>query len=192
MFLGEFQHSLDTKGRVILPAKYRDQLAEGRVRDQGQGRLPVGVHAGGVREVATQIREQSKQGTKELNAARTFFGGASEIKPDKQGRVALPAEPARVRRPRARRRGGGPLLPHRDLGPRPLARARPGGRPGPDRLRRPARLRDLSARHATARRQAARQHPLTRRAFGPAISPPGGAAQAPLPPASLSSTRPGG
>ena len=29
MFLGEFQHSLDAKGRVILPARYRDQLAEG-------------------------------------------------------------------------------------------------------------------------------------------------------------------
>ena len=40
--------------------------------------------------MATQMREQSKRGPKELNAARVFFGGTSEIQPDKQGRVALP------------------------------------------------------------------------------------------------------
>jgi MraZ protein len=41
-------------------------------------------------EVASQVREQSKRGAKELNAARVFFSGATDIKPDKQGRVALP------------------------------------------------------------------------------------------------------
>ena len=46
--------------------------------------------------MASQVREQSKRGPKELNAARVFFGGASEVQPDKQGRVALPAEPPRV------------------------------------------------------------------------------------------------
>jgi MraZ protein len=36
------------------------------------------------------VREQSKRGAKELNAARVFFSGALEVSPDKQGRVALP------------------------------------------------------------------------------------------------------
>jgi MraZ protein len=40
--------------------------------------------------VATEIREQSKRGQRELNAARSFFGGTTEVRPDKQGRVALP------------------------------------------------------------------------------------------------------
>ena len=36
------------------------------------------------------VREQSKRGAEELDAARAFFGGSDEIQPDKQGRVALP------------------------------------------------------------------------------------------------------
>jgi MraZ protein len=36
------------------------------------------------------VRDQSKRGAKELNAARVFFSGAQEVRPDKQGRVALP------------------------------------------------------------------------------------------------------
>jgi len=90
MFLGEFQHSLDTKGRVILPAKYRDQLAEGAFVTKGKGGCLSVFTPGEFEQVATQIREQSKRGPKELNAARVFFGGTSEIQPDKQGRVALP------------------------------------------------------------------------------------------------------
>ena len=102
MFLGEFQHSLDTKGRVILPAKYRDQLADGAFVTKGKGGCLSVFTPEEFEQVATQIREQSKRGPKELNAARVFFGGASEIQPDKQGRVALPGEPPRVRPPRAR------------------------------------------------------------------------------------------
>jgi MraZ protein len=90
MFLGEFQHSLDTKGRVILPAKYRDQLADGAFVTKGRGGCLSVYTPEEFDEVAAQAREQSKRGARELNAARTFFAGASEIRPDKQGRVALP------------------------------------------------------------------------------------------------------
>jgi MraZ protein len=90
MFLGEFQHSLDTKGRVILPARYRDQLAEGAYVTKGRGGCLSVFTPEDFEDVASQVREQSKRGAKELNAARTFFSGAQEVKPDKQGRVALP------------------------------------------------------------------------------------------------------
>jgi transcriptional regulator MraZ len=90
MFLGEFQHSLDIKGRVILPARYRDQLAEGAYVTKGRGGCLSVFTAEDFEVVASEVREQSKQGATQLNAARAFFSGAQEVRPDKQGRVALP------------------------------------------------------------------------------------------------------
>ena len=90
MFLGEYQHSLDAKGRVILPAKYRDQLAQGAFVTKGKGGCLAVFTPEEFEVVATEIREQSKRGGRELSAARSFFGGTAEIQPDKQGRVALP------------------------------------------------------------------------------------------------------
>lgn len=92
MFLGEFEHSLDAKGRVILPAKFRDQLAEGGVVTKGKGGCLWVLTPEEFGEVAAMVREQSKRGAKELNAARAFFGGSDEVQPDKQGRVALPVK----------------------------------------------------------------------------------------------------
>ena len=90
MFLGEYQHSLDAKGRVILPARYRDQLAEGAFVTKGRGGCLSVFTPEEFEQVASQVREQSKRGGTELNAARTFFSGAQEIRLDRQGRVALP------------------------------------------------------------------------------------------------------
>jgi len=90
MFLGEYQHSLDAKGRVILPARYREQLAEGAFVTKGRGGCLSVFTPKEFQEVASQVRDQSRRGTNELNAARAFFSGAQEIRPDKQGRVALP------------------------------------------------------------------------------------------------------
>jgi MraZ protein len=90
MFLGEHQHSLDAKGRVILPAKYRDQLENGAFVTKGRGRCLCVYPAEEFEEVAKQARETSKRGDRELQVARTFFAGAAEIVPDKQGRVAIP------------------------------------------------------------------------------------------------------
>ncbi len=91
MFLGEYEHSLDVKGRVILPAKFRDQLTAGGVVTKGRGGCLSVFTPEEFENVASQVRELSKRGSKDLNAARSFFSGASEINPDKQGRVALPA-----------------------------------------------------------------------------------------------------
>ncbi len=90
MFLGEFQHSLDAKGRVILPAKYRDQLAHGAVVTKGRGGCLSVFTPEEFEMVAAQMREGQKRGREELTAARAFFGGAVDVMPDRQGRVALP------------------------------------------------------------------------------------------------------
>ena len=90
MFLGEHQHSLDAKGRVILPARFRDQLEGGAVMAKAlDGCLavyPIAEFA----QVAARLNDARNRGARERQAARTFFAGAVEITPDKQGRVAIP------------------------------------------------------------------------------------------------------
>ena len=90
MFLGEFQHSLDAKGRMILPAKFRDQLAAGAIITKGRGRCLAVYTAEEFEDVASQVSEVAKRGARERDAARVFFSGASDVQPDKQGRVAIP------------------------------------------------------------------------------------------------------
>ena len=80
MFLGEFEHSLDVKGRVILPAKFRDQLADGAVVTKGRGGCLWVLTPEEFLSVSNLVR---KRGAKELNAARAFFSGSDEIQPDK-------------------------------------------------------------------------------------------------------------
>ena len=91
MFLGEFQHSLDTKGRVILPIRFRGQLEGGAVMARGlDGFLAVYPPAEFDR-VAAKLQAARERGANERQAARSFFSGATECTPDKQGRVAIPA-----------------------------------------------------------------------------------------------------
>jgi MraZ protein len=90
MFLGEYQHSLDAKGRVILPAEFRDPLAAGAVIAKGlDGCLSV-YSREEFEGMAERIRENARRGERERRAARSFFAGAKPVAPDKQGRVAIP------------------------------------------------------------------------------------------------------
>jgi MraZ protein len=90
MFLGEHQHSLDAKGRVILPARFRDQLEEGAVMARALDGCLAVYPSSEFDRVARKLREARERGPRERQAARTFFAGATEITPDKQGRVAIP------------------------------------------------------------------------------------------------------
>jgi MraZ protein len=90
MFLGEYQHSLDTKGRVILPARFRDQLEGGAVMARGlDGCLAVYPPLEFDR-VARKLRDARERGPKERQAARSFFANAEQVAPDRQGRVTIP------------------------------------------------------------------------------------------------------
>jgi MraZ protein len=88
-FLGEHQHSLDAKGRLILPADFRGSLASGAVVAPGQHNCLSVYTPEEWETVAGGVREMSRLGDAELDAARTFFSMAREVTPDGQGRVPI-------------------------------------------------------------------------------------------------------
>ncbi|MGI8393575.1 division/cell wall cluster transcriptional repressor MraZ [Leucobacter sp. Z1108] len=91
MFLGTFSPKLDDKGRLILPAKFRDELAEGMVVTRGQEHCLYVFSESEFAAMHERIREApitSKQGRDYL---RVFLSGAHAETPDKQHRVTIPA-----------------------------------------------------------------------------------------------------
>ena len=91
MFLGTHAPKLDDKGRVILPAKFRDELASGLVLTRGQEHC---VYVFSQREFES-LHEKSRQAPVTSKQARdylrVFLSGASAEVPDKQNRVTIPA-----------------------------------------------------------------------------------------------------
>lgn len=89
MFLGKHLHSLDGKGRIILPARFREQLAFGFITSQNDGCLAVWPGAE-FEAKARRIGEQLDGDLEERDRARLFFAGAEAATPDSQGRIAVP------------------------------------------------------------------------------------------------------
>jgi MraZ protein len=90
VFLGQYQHSLDEKGRVILPAKFRGQLEGGAFMARGLDGCVCVYPTDEWERVSNNMRELATRGTQERQAARSFFAGAAEVTPDRQGRVPVP------------------------------------------------------------------------------------------------------
>ena len=89
MFLGTHTPRLDDKGRLILPAKFRDQLAEGVVITKGQERcLFVFTAADFARKAAAQSAPLTKA---DRDHQRLLFASAFDEVPDRTGRVTVPA-----------------------------------------------------------------------------------------------------
>ncbi len=89
MFLGEHRHSLDIKGRVVLPARFRDQLTEAVVTSHRDTCLALWTPEE-FTEQAKAMRERLKGDGRARSLARVFFASAQEVTPDRQGRVMLP------------------------------------------------------------------------------------------------------
>ncbi len=88
--MGEFQHSLDTKGRLIIPSRFRDGLGERFIMTKGLD------HSLFLYPLSEWAIIENKLKTLPFTRAdvrafvRLFFSGASECEIDRQGRILLP------------------------------------------------------------------------------------------------------
>ncbi|WP_250505593.1 division/cell wall cluster transcriptional repressor MraZ [Bowdeniella massiliensis] len=91
MFLGTYEPKLDDKGRLILPAKYREQLAGGLVITRGQERCLYVFPMREFEEIHEQLRAAPLTSKQARQYLRVFLSGAADEQPDKQGRITIPA-----------------------------------------------------------------------------------------------------
>ncbi|PPG62971.1 MULTISPECIES: division/cell wall cluster transcriptional repressor MraZ [unclassified Rathayibacter] len=91
MFLGTYSPKLDEKGRVILPAKFRDELSSGVVVTRGQERCLYVFSQAEFEVMHEKIRQAPVTSKQARDFLRVFLSGASAETPDKQNRVTLPA-----------------------------------------------------------------------------------------------------
>jgi MraZ protein len=89
-FLGTHEPRLDDKGRLFLPAKFRDQLAEGLVITKGQERCLYVFPMSEFERMTEAMRQAPVTSKAARDYMRVFLSGASDETPDKQGRITIP------------------------------------------------------------------------------------------------------
>lgn len=89
MFLGTYSPRLDDKGRVILPAKFREELSDGLVLTRGQKRCLYVFSMAEFQRVYEQMRTAPISSKQARDYIRVFLSGASDEVLDKQGRVTI-------------------------------------------------------------------------------------------------------
>jgi len=90
MLLGTHTPKLDDKGRIILPAKFRDELSAGVVVTRGQERCLYVFSKSEFESVHEKIRQAPVTSEEARKYLRLFLSGAADDTPDKQGRVLVP------------------------------------------------------------------------------------------------------
>lgn len=91
MFLGTFTPRLDDKGRLILPAKFRAELADGLVITRGQERCLYVFSESEFETMHDRVRQAPVTSKQVRDYMRVFLSGAHPETPDKQHRVTIPS-----------------------------------------------------------------------------------------------------
>lgn len=89
MFVGTFEHSLDDKGRVVLPSTFRSQLADRGFLSQFGDCLGVWTEED-FRDLADRLTQKVRDGVASPDALRGLAANAHEVRPDSQGRITIP------------------------------------------------------------------------------------------------------
>jgi MraZ protein len=90
MFIGEYQHTIDAKGRLAIPAKFKAKLIKGAVVTRGLDNCLFLYPQEEWKALASRLAKLpiSKANTRAF--ARLMLAGAMDVVPDKQGRIVLP------------------------------------------------------------------------------------------------------
>jgi MraZ protein len=90
MFMGEHHHNIDSKGRLIVPAKFRDNLGENFVITRGLDQCLFGYPLKEWEEIEQKLKALPLTKKDARAFTRFFFSGATESEIDKQGRINIP------------------------------------------------------------------------------------------------------
>lgn len=90
LFLGEFEHTIDDKSRLAVPARFRAALQDGLFITRGLDRCLVIWDADSWRAQAERVRSLNPWQGDARRLQRHFFSGAVPAQPDKLGRIVIP------------------------------------------------------------------------------------------------------
>ena len=91
MLLGEYEHTIDDKSRLTLPARFRQAFTEGVVVSRGlDGCLYAYPRADWTRAIEARLAELDPLSKETRRLQRYFYSGAAEGELDKQGRIGIP------------------------------------------------------------------------------------------------------
>lgn len=91
MFLGEYEHTIDSKGRMALPARFRVQLDSGAVISKGMGSC-LSVYTMDRWNEKSDEQAAGKSDAELRDFERRIFPSASIVELDAQGRLVIPAK----------------------------------------------------------------------------------------------------
>jgi MraZ protein len=91
VFIGEFSHSIDPKGRVAIPFRFRGDLGTGAVITRSIEKCLVIYTKEEWEKVATKLTNLPMFDAKARAVSRFIFSGAVEVEFDRQGRVLIPS-----------------------------------------------------------------------------------------------------
>lgn len=91
MFMGEFKHNIDAKGRLIMPSKFREELGEKFVVTRGLDGCLFGYPQSEWEVLEEKLKEMPLAKKDARAFVRFFYAAATECEIDKQGRINVPA-----------------------------------------------------------------------------------------------------
>jgi len=90
-FTGQYNHSLDTKGRVIIPSGFREKLGDRFMVARGMEKCITVYSMEAWERLEEKVSEMSQLNEATRKFSRIFFATAGEVETDKQGRILIPA-----------------------------------------------------------------------------------------------------